>query len=142
MLEEELSSRLIQYNIIVTGVSFTDFKFSPQFEQAIDAKVTAEQKALEAKNKLEQVRYEMQQKVIQAEAEANATIATATAQGQKTLIEATAQAEAIRLVQLQIAAHPEYLQYFALQQWDGKMPYFFGGDVLPFIQIPTNSTTP
>jgi hypothetical protein len=35
----------------------------------------------------------------------------------------------------------KYLTYIAIQKWDGKMPYFFG-DVLPFVQIPTNSTTP
>jgi len=137
---EIMRSRLEPFHMEVLSVSVTDFKFSAQFNAAIEAKVTAEQRALEAKNKLEQIRYEAQQQVIQAQAEANATIARAEAEAQKRIIEATAEAEAIRLINAQLT--PLYLQQKALEQWDGKMPYFFGGDVLPFIQVPTNSTSP
>ncbi len=52
------------------GVSITNFDFSPSFNEAIEAKVTAEQNALAAKNKLEQVKYESDQVVVAAEAEA------------------------------------------------------------------------
>lgn len=31
-------------------------------------------------------------------------------------------------------------EYIAIQQWDGKLPYFLGAETVPFIQIPTNST--
>lgn len=33
------------------------------------------------------------------------------------------------------------LQYLALEQWDGVLPYFFGGNVIPFLQI-GNQTNP
>ena len=91
--------------------------------------MTQEQRALEAQNKLVQIEYEAQQQVIQAEAAANATIMTA-----------TAEAEAIRIINEQLT--DLYLQKAGIDQWDGKLPYFFGGDVLPFIQIPTNATNP
>jgi regulator of protease activity HflC (stomatin/prohibitin superfamily) len=139
--ETIIKERLVPYQLEVLSVSITDFQFSEEFSKAIEAKVIAEQSALEAKNKLEQIKYEAQQQIIQAEAEANATIARATAEAQKITIEAQAQAEAIQLIQAQIAQNPEYLQYLSILQWDGILPYFFGGDVIPFIQVPTNSTS-
>ena len=126
-VKEILSERVRQYDIEILAVSIVDFQFSTEFKKAIEAKVTAEQKALEAKNVLEQIRYEAQQQVIQAEAAANAT-----------LLRATAEAEAIRLVRESLTA--EYLNYIAIQQWDGKLPYFLGAETVPFIQIPTNAT--
>jgi len=127
--EEILSERLAPYHIEVLSVAVTDFQFSAQFTQAIESKVTAEQSALEAKNKLEQIRYEAQQQVIQAEAYANATI-----------LRATADSEALRLRRQQL--DPQILQWLALEKWNGILPYFFGGEAVPFLQIPTNSTAP
>lgn len=65
-----LTERLTPEYINVTEVSITNFDFSPSFNAAIEAKVTAEQNALAAKNKLEQVKYEAEQKIASAEAEA------------------------------------------------------------------------
>lgn len=124
---EILSGRVRGYNIDILSVSIVDFQFSPEFARAIEAKVTAQQRALEAKNKLEQIRYEAQQQVIQAEAQANATI-----------MMALAQAQAIALIRQSLTG--EYLQYLAIEKWDGVLPYFFGGETIPFIQISTNST--
>jgi len=126
-VKEILTERVRDYSIEILSVSIVDFQFSLEFQKAIEAKVTAEQSALEAKNKLEQIRYEAQQQVIQAEAAANATI-----------MRATAEAEAIRLVRESLTT--EYLNYIAIQQWDGKLPYFLGTETVPFIQIPTNAT--
>lgn len=67
-----LTDRLTSDFIQVTEISITDFKFSPTFSAAIEAKVTAEQNALAAKNKLSQIDYEAQQKVVTAKAEAEA----------------------------------------------------------------------
>ena len=127
--KEILTERVQNYHIEILSVSIVDFQFSTEFAKAIESKVTAQQKALEAKNKLEQIRYEAQQLVIQAEAQANATILKA-------------QADALAIALVRASLTDEYLTYLAIQKWDGKMPYFFGGDVLPFIQIPTNSTSP
>jgi regulator of protease activity HflC (stomatin/prohibitin superfamily) len=127
-VKEILTERVRDYDIEILSVSIVDFQFSTEFQKAIEAKVTAEQSALEAKNKLEQIRYEAQQQIIQAEAAANATI-----------LKATADAEAIRLVRESLTT--DYLNYIAIQQWDGKLPYFLGAETIPFIQIPTNSTS-
>jgi len=123
--ENLLIQRLSQYHIVIDSVSIINFKFSPNFTAAIEAKVTAEQRALEAKNKLEQIRYEAQQQVIQAQAYANATVTRA-----------EADSKAIKLLQLQLT--PEYIKYLAILGWDGKLPTFMGSGAVPFIDIPTS----
>jgi regulator of protease activity HflC (stomatin/prohibitin superfamily) len=133
--DEILQERLSVFGIELVAVSITDFQFSQSFNDAIEAKVKAEQRALEARNKLEQVKYEAQQRIIDAEAEKNATIARAegesealliakTAEAQGLLIEANATAEVIRLITAQMT--PEYVQYKWLEEWDGKLPLFTG----------------
>ena len=67
-----LTERLRIDYIIVDEVSITSFDFSPSFNAAIEAKVTAEQSALAAKNKLEQVKFEAEQRISQAKGEAEA----------------------------------------------------------------------
>jgi len=119
-----LEERLSVFDIEVIAVSLTDFKFSPAFAAAVEAKVTAEQKALEAQNFLEQVKFEAQQQVIQAEAEKNATIARALGEAQAVVIEAEAAASAIEAITSQMT--PEYAQYLWLTQWDGKLPLVVG----------------
>ena len=52
-----LTERLAKEFIIVDELSIVNFDFSPSFNSAIEAKVTAEQNALAAKNKLEQVKF-------------------------------------------------------------------------------------
>jgi len=71
-LKLNITQSLASNYIIVKDIFITDFTFSDQFDLAIEAKVTAEQRALEAKNKLEQIKYEAEQRVAQAEAEAEA----------------------------------------------------------------------
>ncbi|MCW3991087.1 MAG: prohibitin family protein [Candidatus Bathyarchaeota archaeon] len=136
-LDDNLEVRLRDFGIELVSVAITDFQFSKSFNDAIEAKVTAEQSALEARNKLEQVRYEAQQQIIQAEAARNATITRATgeaealiiakrAEAEAILIEATATADAIQFITSQM--NPNYAQYKWLEEWDGKLPLFLGGE--------------
>lgn len=119
-----LADKLDEYHIILIEANIVDFQFSAEFNRAIEAKVTAEQQALEAKNILVRIEYEAQQKVIQAEAEANATVTRA-----------TAEAKAIEIINEQLYKSPLYLQYIAIEKWDGKLPYFMGTEAVPFISI-------
>jgi regulator of protease activity HflC (stomatin/prohibitin superfamily) len=122
--DDILAERLMVFDIEVVSVSLTDFQFSASFTEAIEAKVTQEQKALEAQNKLEQIKYEAQQQIIQAEAEKNATIARAEGEAQAAIIAANATAKSIELITARMT--PEYAQYLWLTQWDGKLPAVVG----------------
>jgi regulator of protease activity HflC (stomatin/prohibitin superfamily) len=135
-----LLERLAPFNIDIIDVSITNYRFNQDFLDITNAKVISLQEALKAQNDLLRIGFEAQQQIIQAEAQANATIATATATAAANIIEAEANARAIQLVQEQLAKNPEYLQYLSIMNWDGKLPYFFGGEIIPFLQINTNST--
>lgn len=102
LIQATLTDRLSKDHIIVDSVSIVDFNFSEAFNQAIEAKVTAEQNALAAKNKLEQVKYEADQRVAQAEGEANAI---------------KIQAEAITS-----QGGAEYVKLQWISKWNGVLP--------------------
>jgi regulator of protease activity HflC (stomatin/prohibitin superfamily) len=137
--ETTLEDHLRKFNIIIESVSITNFEFSASFTQAIESKVTQQQRALEAENKLKQITAEAQQKVIQAEAEKKATIAQAEGEARAQVIKAESQANATRViadatayqiekVNKQIASNPYYIQYKWLESWDGKLPTTVIGD--------------
>lgn len=117
-----LQERLLKSDIIVDTISITNFDFSESFNQAIEAKVTAEQNALAAKNKLEQVKYEAQQAVTQAQGQAEA----------QTLLAKSVTKESIEFQRLQI-------QKVAIDKWNGILPQVTGG-AIPFISISANAT--
>lgn len=109
---EVLRERLQPRGIIIEQFSVVNFDFSKAFNDAIEAKVSAEQNALAAQNKLKQIEFEAQQQVTQAKGEAEAI---------------TVKSNALR-------SNPEVLQLEAIQKWDGKLPQYNSGD-LPFIAI-------
>jgi regulator of protease activity HflC (stomatin/prohibitin superfamily) len=139
---DTLRSRISQYHITVIDVQLENFEFSAKFNEAIENKVTAEQKANEEKNNLEIIRYQQEQEILKQEAQANMTRISADAYAYATLTKANADAQALQLIAQQLNVSPEYLQYLYLQQWDGKLPTYYGSGVIPFFQLPSNSTSP
>lgn len=111
-IQTNLSNRLTQY-AVVESVAITNFEFSESFNQAIEAKVTAEQNALAAKNKLDQVQYEAQQ-----------TVATAQAEAESIRIKGEALKENSQLVQLEW-----------VNKWNGVLPSTVMGDAIPMINL-------
>jgi regulator of protease activity HflC (stomatin/prohibitin superfamily) len=119
-----ITKRLSQNHIIVTDFSIIDFKFSEEFNHAIEAKQIAEQRALTAKNDLSRIQTEAQQAKARAEGEAQAQLAIA-----------KAQAEANAL--LSQAITDKILQLKAIEKWDGVMPVSTGGNTTSLIDIST-----
>lgn len=120
LIVEELRTGLSLNNIAVKEVYITDFRFSEQFNVAIEAKVQAEQQALKAQNDLERVKFEAEQKIAQAQAEA----------------------ESIRL-QSDAADNPRYVELKQLEvaleyakKWNGNLPQnLYGSAPIPFIDV-------
>lgn len=123
-IENKLQLRLAPYSLLIepSGVSITDFQFSPQFSQAIEEKVTANQSLQTQKNRLEITKVQANQTIAIARGDANARIVLAEANASVTLIKANATARAIQLVQGQLSSSPSYLKYLAITEWNGKMP--------------------
>lgn len=107
-----LVERLAKDNIIVEDLSIVNFDFSRSFNDAIEAKVTAEQQALAAKNKLEQVKFEAQQQIETAKAEA----------------------ESIKIQAAAVNAQggADYVKLQAISKWNGVLPQ----TMLPNASVP------
>jgi prohibitin 2 len=116
-IEAYLTDRLGRYGIHVDGVSITDFRFSRDFDAAIEAKVTAVQRALQAQNDLKRIQTEAQQRVAEAEGQAKAI-----------------QIQAESIAQQGGAA---YLQLQWINKWDGHLPATLaaGGGAQPLLML-------
>jgi regulator of protease activity HflC (stomatin/prohibitin superfamily) len=136
-IEQQIKQRLATYNIVVETISITEFKFSEQFTRAVEAKVEAEQRALQAENDLRRIQIEAQQAEARAVGEQKSNIARAEGLKQANVLEAEGEAEAIRIIDEQLRANPNYLEWLKTQRWDGKLPLVLGEGGTPFIQIPT-----
>jgi regulator of protease activity HflC (stomatin/prohibitin superfamily) len=92
---------------------FINIDYSDNFENAIEAKVIAEQKAQEAVNNTRRIKEEAEQKVITAQAEAKAMAIKSKA----------------------LESNKNLIQYEATLRWDGKLPTYMMGDAVPFIGL-------
>ena len=116
-ISQFMRDRLLRHGIQIDEFSIVNFRFSESFNQAIEAKTTAEQLKLKAERDLERIRVEAEQKIASAKAEA----------------------ESLRLQKQEIT--PDLLklreienQRVALEKWDGRSPQVTGGSV-PLINI-------
>ena len=123
-IEEKLRSSLGQSGIIVVSFAIENLDFEDGFEEAIRAKVVAEQEALKMQNKTKETEELARQTVIAAQAEA---------ESQK--IKADAEAYAIEAIQKQLQQSPEYIELQRVQKWDGKYPQVMGDSVNPFVTL-------
>lgn len=114
LIQEDLTVRLGERGIIVETLSITNFKFSPVFTQAIEAKVAAQQAVFEAQNKLERIAVEAKQKEAQALGEANALIKIAEGQARSITIVTEAQVQANKDIADSLNA--DVLQYIFLDR--------------------------
>ena len=71
-IKENLAQRLLENSIIVDEFNIIDFFFSDAFNEAIEAKVTAEQLKLKAERDWERIKIEKEQQTTQGEAKAKA----------------------------------------------------------------------
>ena len=117
-IQTSLVERLARFHIIVDELSIVDFSFSEEFNQAIEAKQTAEQQALKAVRDLDRVKIEAEQRLTAARAES----------------------EAQRLQKETIT--PTLLQLRAIEKWNGVMPQVTGSGGMPFIDMKTLGVNP
>ncbi|HZA07407.1 MAG TPA: prohibitin family protein, partial [Nitrososphaeraceae archaeon] len=126
VIARAISDTLSTRDITVETVFITDFKFSPSFASQVESKVVAFQKYLTEQNNLKAVQVIANQTVVQAQAQARANVARAAGESQ-----------AIEIITAQLRQSPQYLQWQAINRWNGKMPYALGGSgAVPFFQLP------
>jgi len=116
-IKESLGLKLAQYHIVLDEINITEFRFSDDYNKAIEQKQIAEQQALKAKLDLQRIEIEAQQTIESAKAEA----------------------ESLRLQKMEVT--PELIelrkieaQLEAIKKWDGILPNVTG-DSIPFIDV-------
>jgi prohibitin 2 len=127
VIAEAIRNTLASNNIATQNVFITDFKFSQSFADQIEQKVVAFQKFLTEQNNLKTVQVIANQNVVQAEAAARANVA-----------KADGEAQAINIITQQLRSSPQYLQWQAINRWNGQLPYALGsGGGVPLFQLPS-----
>ncbi|TMV52686.1 prohibitin family protein [Paenibacillus mesophilus] len=116
-VKEVLAAKLSLYNMILDDINITEFKFSEEFDRAIEQKQIAEQQALKSKLDLERIKIEKEQEITRAQAQAEAL------RLQKQ--EVTQELISLRQIEAQLKA---------IEKWDGKLPNVTGG-ATPFINV-------
>ncbi len=111
-IKANLAERLITSSIIVDEFNIIDFSFSSAFNDAIEAKVTAEQLKLKAARDLERIKIEADQRVAEAEGKAQA-------------IQIEAQA---------LKANAQIVELRWIEKWNGVVPQYWG-QASPFIGL-------
>lgn len=109
-VDSELSIRLKRYNITVepSGVSLTNFDFSPEFNAAIEAKQVAQQDAEKQKYLLSKATQEAQTRIMQAKGEA--------------------EANRLKAIALESRGGQKVLAREWIEKWDGRLPTVSGGN--------------
>jgi prohibitin 2 len=124
-----LDDKEVQGALNIANVAITDFRFSEEFNKAIELKVQAEQAALQAKN-------EKLRRVTTAEAAAEEAKLAAAAQAFTIEAESIARAEAITREAEALSGRPEVLRLRTIERWDGVMPRITSGEgVLQMLQL-------
>lgn len=109
-----LQSRVKRYDVLVDTVSITNIQFDKRFNDAVEETQVAQQQIKKAE-------YEVQ---------------TAKRKAEAAIARADGDAQAQRLQQQTLT--PDLLQKMAIEKWKGEFPQYYGGGVLPFLNLPSS----
>ena len=130
VIANTIRNSLSAKDIVVETIFITDFSFSPAFSSQVEDKVVAFQKYLTELNNLRGIQVVANQTVVQAQAQAKANIAKASGESQ-----------AIKIITSQLRQDPQYLQWQAINRWNGQLPFSLGGQgAVPFFQLPQSQS--
>ncbi len=117
----KLGDNLARYHIIVDDIYCANIRFSPGYENAVEAKQIAQQQVETQRQILAQREIEAQQKV-----------ATAKGEAESILVVAQGQAKANDALSRSIS--PILVQYKSIEKWNGILPQVSGGGI-PLIDL-------
>ena len=121
---EFLRERLGAFNVLVDELNIVSFEFAKSFNDAIEAKQVAAQRVQQSLNEQQRAKVEADTKVITAQGDASAVLTRA---------KAASEAQSLQRQTLSDI----YVQFLAVDKWDGKMPAVTGSGATPFIALPT-----
>ena len=139
-IESELSTSLDGYNIELVGTAIENMDFTDAFTNAVEAKQVAAQNKLQAQIEQDQKTMEQEQQakrsVIDANAAADVAKIQAEAELQVAKVQADAKAyagqkEAEKNKAIAASLTTDLVNYYYVQQWDGKLPESYVGSENP-----------
>ena len=144
-IESYLTEILSKYNIQVVSTAIEDMDFSDVFTNAVEQKQVAAQNRLQAEIEQEQKNMEQEATAKRAVIEAEAAAEVAKIQAQADLEVVKIQADAAEYAGLKEAAKnkavadaltDDLIEYYYIQQWDGKLPTYVGGETtIPVLDL-------
>lgn len=120
--KDALSANLERYGIVVDDIYISNISFSPEYQDAIEKKQTAQQNVETEQQILAQRQIQAQQRVAEARGQAEAEIAAA---------EGEARANQLRTASIT----PELIEYLRWTRWDGKLPQVLS-EQSPLLTLP------
>jgi prohibitin 2 len=137
-VQKTLSEKSAQGAIKIANVAVTDFQFSKDFNDSIEAKVKAEQDSLRAENekrtRVTQAEAKAKEVTLAAQAEADSQKLTADASAYTIDAESRARAAAITREASALSSNGTLVQLRIAERWDGKLPTYTGNSI-PMLQI-------
>ena len=138
-IEEDLTTKLLRYNIEVVSTSIENMDFTDAFTDAVEAKQVAQQNRLRAETEAEQQIVEAnaaaEVRRVQADAEAYEMLKKAEAEAEANLVLAEAEAEANQ--KLAQSLTDALISYNYVNRWNGELPTVMSGEseLLPVLDV-------
>lgn len=130
-LQTGLSDYLTRHGLRIDSVLIRDVTLPKVIRDAIELTKTREQQVLAQRAELERFATEQDQKVKVAESEFEA----AQMEAKKIRELADANAYQIEVLNKQLARSPNYIELKRVEQWNGTLPVYAGGDNIPMIDL-------
>lgn len=134
-LQESLQVGLSQYlaskGLLIETVLIRDIRLPEVIQSSITETKKREQEVLKQEAELQRFATEQDQKVKQAESELRA----AKLEAQKIQALADAEAYKIEAINKTLAKSPNYIELKRVEQWNGVLPVYSGGDATPMLDL-------
>jgi regulator of protease activity HflC (stomatin/prohibitin superfamily) len=127
-MEASVSADLLRlFGIHVINVQLTGIQYSPEFNRAVEAAMSAKAAATQAENEVLQRQYQAQQMVETAKGNAEKAVILADANAKARIANAQGEAKAISLVSDALRQNPTYIRWYEASKWDGTLPKYVAG---------------
>jgi prohibitin 2 len=139
----EIDKRVDRFGVNIISVDMTQFSFSQSYMQAVNEKVTEEQKKLAAENALKRIQIEQQQQVVSAKAQAEATKERTDAEAYALVKLAEGRADALRKENSALRENKDVLDLRRIEvekvkaeRWNGALPtHVYGSAPMPWMNV-------
>jgi len=126
--------------VTIDSVQVENIDFSAAYEQAVEARMTAQVEVQKQEQNLQQEKIKADIAVTQAKGRADSVKAEADASAYKTRVEGEAAAEAIKARAGALANNPLLVELTKAEKWNGELPTsMIPGSTVPFLEIGTQA---